>query len=142
MFEIPQQTTQFNIVGKIDLDSLNQKTRPQKKSKEERQKEREEKERQRNEMFKRPSQNQEKGGDGERKKRQRIKKDKIDINNPNVQVMEGGKKQKPQKVKQPRPVRVEVSEEDVQRQVKETLARLTSKNSAQKKGAKWRKEKR
>ncbi|MBO5720402.1 MAG: translation initiation factor IF-2 [Bacteroidales bacterium] len=138
----PQQTTQFNIVGKIDLDSLNQKTRPQKKSKEERQKEREEKERQRNEMFKRPSQNQEKGGDGERKKRQRIKKDKIDINNPNVQVMEGGKKQKPQKVKQPRPVRVEVSEEDVQRQVKETLARLTSKNSAQKKGAKWRKEKR
>ena len=123
------------------MDSLNQKTRPQKKSKEERQKEREEKERQRNEMFKRPAQNQEKG-EGERKKRQRIKKDKIDINNPNVQPAEGGKKQKPQKVKQPRPVRVEVSEEDVQRQVKETLARLTSKNSSQKKGAKWRKEKR
>lgn len=138
----PQQTTQFNIVGKIDLDSLNQKTRPQKKSKEERQREREEKERQRSEMFKRPSQKEDKGGDGERKKRQRIKKDKIDINNPNVQAVEGGKKQKPQKVKQPRPVRVEVSEEDVQRQVKETLARLTSKNSAQKKGAKWRKEKR
>ncbi|MBP3353327.1 MAG: translation initiation factor IF-2 [Bacteroidales bacterium] len=137
----PQAQTQFNIVGKIDLDSLNQKTRPQKKSKEERQREREEKERQRSEMFKRP-QSQEKGGDGERKKRQRIKKDKIDINNPNVQALEGGKKQKPQKVKQPRPVRVEVSEEDVQRQVKETLARLTSKNSAQKKGAKWRKEKR
>ena len=53
-----------------------------------------------------------------------LKKDKIDINNPNVQAVEGGnKKQKPQKVKQPRPVRVEVSEEDVQRQVKETLAR-------------------
>ena len=141
----PQQTTQFNIVGKIDLDSLNQKTRPQKKSKEERQKEREEKERQRSEMFKRPSQKEDRGGEGdrERKKRQRIKKDKIDINNPNVQAVEGGgKKQKPQKVKQPRPVRVEVSEEDVQRQVKETLARLTSKNSAQKKGAKWRKEKR
>ena len=66
----------------------------------------------------------------------------VDINNPNVQALDGGKKQKPQKVKQPRPVRVEVSEEDVQRQVKETLARLTSKNSAQKKGAKWRKEKR
>ena len=140
-FAKPQASTQLNIVGKIDLDSLNQKTRPQKKSKEERQKEREEKERQRNEMFKRPAQNQEKG-EGERKKRQRIKKDKIDINNPNVQPFEGGKKQKPQKVKQPRPVRVEVSEEDVQRQVKETLARLTSKNSSQKKGAKWRKEKR
>ncbi len=140
-FAKPQASTQLNIVGKIDLDSLNQKTRPQKKSKEERQKEREEKERQRNEMFKRPAQNQEKG-EGERKKRQRIKKDKIDINNPNVQPFEGGKKQKLQKVKQPRPVRVEVSEEDVQRQVKETLARLTSKNSSQKKGAKWRKEKR
>ncbi|MBR2475460.1 MAG: translation initiation factor IF-2, partial [Bacteroidaceae bacterium] len=135
----PQSSTQINIVGKIDLDSLNQKTRPQKKSKEERQKEREEKERQRSEMFKRPSQEK---GEGERKKRQRIKKDKIDINNPNVQVPEGGKKPQKQKQKQPRPVRVEVSEEDVQRQVKETLARLTSKNSSQKKGAKWRKEKR
>ncbi|MBE6300080.1 MAG: translation initiation factor IF-2 [Bacteroidales bacterium] len=135
----PQSSTQINIVGKIDLDSLNQKTRPQKKSKEERQKEREEKERQRSEMFKRPSQEK---GEGERKKRQRIKKDKIDINNPNVQVIEGGKKPQKQKQKQPRPVRVEVSEEDVQRQVKETLARLTSKNSSQKKGAKWRKEKR
>ena len=135
----PQSSTQINIVGKIDLDSLNQKTRPQKKSKEERQKEREEKERQRSEMFKRPSQEK---GEGERKKRQRIKKDKIDINNPNVQVTEGGKKPQKQKQKQPRPVRVEVSEEDVQRQVKETLARLTSKNSSQKKGAKWRKEKR
>ncbi|MBR6639200.1 MAG: translation initiation factor IF-2, partial [Muribaculaceae bacterium] len=39
-----------------------------------------------------------------------------------------------------RPVHVEVNEEDVQKQVKETLARLTSKG--QKKGAKWRKEKR
>ena len=70
----------------------------QKKSKEERQKEREEKERQRSEMFKRPSK-EDRGGDGERerKKRQRIKKDKIDINNPNVQAVEGGKKQKPQK---------------------------------------------
>ena len=126
----PQSSTQINIVGKIDLDSLNQKTRPQKKSKEERQ---------RSEMFKRPSQEK---GEGERKKRQRIKKDKIDINNPNVQVTEGGKKPQKQKQKQPRPVRVEVSEEDVQRQVKETLARLTSKNSSQKKGAKWRKEKR
>ncbi|MDE6461091.1 MAG: translation initiation factor IF-2, partial [Paramuribaculum sp.] len=36
----------------------------------------------------------------------------------------------------------EVSEEDVQKQVKETLARLTSKDKGQKKGVKWRKEKR
>lgn len=35
-----------------------------------------------------------------------------------------------------------MSEEDVQKQVKETLARLTSKDKGQKKGVKWRKEKR
>ena len=36
----------------------------------------------------------------------------------------------------------EVNEEDVQKQVKEVLARLTSKDKGQKKGVKWRKEKR
>ena len=44
--------------------------------------------------------------------------------------------------RKPAPQHVEVSEEDVQKQVKETLARLTSKDKALKKGAKWRKEKR
>ncbi|MEG1766160.1 MAG: translation initiation factor IF-2 [Muribaculaceae bacterium] len=39
-----------------------------------------------------------------------------------------------------RPIKAAVSEEDVQKQVKETLARLT--NKTQKKGTKWRKEKR
>jgi len=39
-------------------------------------------------------------------------------------------------------VHTEVNEEDVQKQVRETLARLTSKEKGQKKGAKWRKEKR
>ncbi len=41
-----------------------------------------------------------------------------------------------------RPVHTEVNEEDVQKQVRETLARLTSKDKGQKKGVKWRKEKR
>ncbi|MDE6466271.1 MAG: translation initiation factor IF-2 N-terminal domain-containing protein, partial [Duncaniella sp.] len=40
------------------------------------------------------------------------------------------------------PMHTEVNEEDVQKQVRETLARLTSKDKGQKKGAKWRKEKR
>ena len=53
--------TQLNVVGKIDLDSLNQSTRPKKKSKEERRKEREEK------------------AAGERRKRERIRTDKVDI---------------------------------------------------------------
>lgn len=39
-----------------------------------------------------------------------------------------------------KPVKAEISEEDVQKQIKETLARLTTKG--QKKSAKWRKEKR
>ena len=138
----PAPTTSFNIVGKIDLDSINQKTRPQKKSKEERQKEREEKEKQRSEMFKRPA-GINTAPDGERKKRKRIQKDKIDITNPNIVSGDGRQRfSKQQKGKPQRPLKVEVSEEDVQRQVKETLARLTSKGSAQKKSAKWRKEKR
>ena len=40
------------------------------------------------------------------------------------------------------PQHTEVNEEDVQKQVKETLARLTQKDKNQKKGIKWRKEKR
>lgn len=43
---------------------------------------------------------------------------------------------------QHRPVQAEVNEEDVQKQIKETLARLTTKGKGQNKGVKWRKEKR
>ena len=50
-----------------------------------------------------------------------------------------GKKKKNRKTP-PKPL--EVNEEDVARQVKETLARLTSKQNQNKKGAKYRKEKR
>ncbi|MEG1999651.1 MAG: translation initiation factor IF-2 N-terminal domain-containing protein, partial [Bacteroidales bacterium] len=139
----PTPTTSFNIVGKIDLDAINQKTRPQKKSKEERQKERDEKDKQRSEMFKRPV------GiistpEGERKKRKRIQKDKIDITTPVVPSGDNRPRfTKPQPKGRPlRPVKAAVSEVDVQKQIKETLARLTSKGAAQKKSARWRKEKR
>ena len=146
-----------NVLGKIDLSSLNQSTRPKKKSKEERRKEREEKAAQMH---------------SEKKKRQRINKERVDIeaavnegnngggkkkknkggnnngggnngngngnnNNNNNGNNGGGKKNK--KNRQPKPI--EVNEEDVARQVKETLARLTNKNQ-NKKGAKYRREKR
>ena len=146
-----------NVLGKIDLSSLNQSTRPKKKSKEERRKEREEKAAQMH---------------SEKKKRQRINKERVDIeaavnegnngggkkkknkggnnngggnngngngnnNNNNNGNNGGGKKNK--KNRQPKPI--EVNEEDVARQVKETLARLTTKNQ-NKKGAKYRREKR
>ena len=60
----------LNVVGKIDLDSLNQSTRPKKKTKEERKKEREEKQAQLHG-----------GNSGEKKKRERIRggKERVDI---------------------------------------------------------------
>ncbi|MBQ2210892.1 MAG: translation initiation factor IF-2 [Prevotella sp.] len=133
-----QNAPQLNVVGKIDLDSLNQSTRPKKKSKEERRKEREEK------------------AAGERKKRERIRQGKVDIEaaakqagkndkknkpqggNQQQNQQGGGKKNKKNHVQKP----LEVDDEAVARQVKETLARLTSKTNQNKKGAKYRKEKR
>ena len=142
----------LNVVGKIDLDSLNQSTRPKKKSKEERRKEREEKQAQMH------------GGvNGEKKKRERIRggKERVDIeaaanqdkgqNNQNKKnknkggnqnFQDNGNQQGGKKNKKNRPVKqLEVDDEAVARQVKETLARLTSKNQ-NKKGAKYRREKR
>ena len=129
-------TPKVNVLGKIDLSSLNQSTRPKKKSKEERRKEREEKAGQGN-------------GQG-KKKRVRINKERVDINAAaNQQQNQNGKKGgnngnnknggKKNRNRNQKPL--EVDDEAVARQVKETLARLTSK-SQNKKGAKYRKEKR
>ena len=147
---------QVKVLGTIDLAALNQSTRPKKKSKEERRKEREEKAAQQ-----RPA--------GDRKKRVRIGKERVDIeaaanqpgnnqnkknknkggnnggNNGGANSNQAGNadnrqgKRNRKNRNQPKPL--EVNEEDVARQVKETLARLTSKNQ-NKKGAKYRREKR
>ena len=133
-----------NVLGKIDLATLNQSTRPKKKSKEEKRKEREEKAQQQR--------------DG-KKKRERINKVRVDINAAANQQGNnrggnnngggnsaggnggaGNGKKKKNRNRAPKPV--EVSDEDVARQVKETLARLTNKQNQNKKGAKYRKEKR
>lgn len=116
-----------NILGKIDLDSLNQSTRPKKKSKEERKKEREEK------------QQVNKG------RRHRINKERVDINATAAAGQNDTKhnaNNKKKRVKQQQPKPVELTDEDVARQVKETLARLTNKKAQNKKGAKYRREKR
>ena len=144
----PKLTTNINVVGKIDLSALNQQTRPKKKTKEEKRKEREAKDKQRNDLKKpivaeaKTTESQE--TDMERKKRKRIRKEKIDIekNAPttNPQSRNNNGNQKGPKLKLKKPVKTEISEEDVQKQIKETLARLTTKG--QKKSAKWRKEKR
>ena len=121
-----------NVLGRIDLDSLNQSTRPKKKTKKEKRKEREEKVMQQR---------------GEKKKRERINKVRVDINAASQQDMQrqsdnkaGAGKKKKNKNRNHKPI--EVNEEDVARQVKETLARLTNKQNQNKKGAKYRKEKR
>ena len=128
-----------NILGKIDLSSINQSTRPKKKTKEERRKEREDK----------SAQNVQ-----GKKKRVRINKERVDINAAANQQQPGkrngkknnndnyGKNATSGKKKHNRNQKpLEVDDEAVARQVKETLARLTSK-SQNKKGAKYRKEKR
>ena len=106
---------------------------------------------------------------GRHPKRKRITKDKVDVtkaqqggqqkpanggNKPNQPKQQnaaqqqqaaqqgGGKKKKNKQKPAPKPVvRPEVSDEEVAKQVKDTLARLTAKNSKSK-GAKYRKEKR
>ena len=139
------------VLGKIDLSSLNQSTRPKKKSKEERRKEREEKLAQQH---------------SERKKRVRINKERVDINaeaknnngdgsngqnrgnnggnnkkNRNKNRNNNNNNNKGNNNNRGNQRQIEVDDEAVARQVKETLARLTSK-SQNKKGAKYRKEKR
>ncbi len=148
-------TPSLKIVGTIDLSSMNLNTRPKKRGKDDR-------------RGAKPGQpGAAAGNDSDRKKRRRISgKEKVDIekagkqaadnngnsgerrNNGNAQ--QGGGRNNDNRrgdnrrgnQRNTRPVQPEVSEEDVQKQVRETLARLTSKDKGLKRGAKWRKEKR
>lgn len=164
----PPAQPELKVLGKIDLSSLNQSTRPKKRSKDDR---------------RRGDKNRQGGGaanasvdsqNADRKKRKRIGKEKIDIekavsqpgfgsenrkkkNNGDKsahggsQNQQGGgnadRKRGDRKGQQgnggtrrnDRNQKQETNPEDVQKQVKETLARLT--NKAPKKGLKWRKEK-
>ena len=126
-------TPKVTVLGKIDLNAINSSTRPKKKSKSELRREREEK-RQQN------AANGNNGANGNHGKRQRINNNKVDINAAANQ--QGGKnngKKKKNRNRSQKPL--EVNEEDVASEVKETLARLTSKTQ-NKRGAKYRKEKR
>jgi translation initiation factor IF-2 len=136
-------TTRVNVLGKIDLSTLNQNTRPKKKSKEEKRKERENRQGNGNNGGNANAGN----SNNSKRKRQRINKERVDIaavgKQANKQAQQQGKgnngnNNKKKKNRKP----IEVNEEDVARQVKETLARLTNKQSQNKKGAKYRKEKR
>ena len=137
------------VLGTIDLDGINSSTRPKTKTKEQKKKEREEKNKQfaeqkkqqqeRNKAAQGNNANAQSGGDQQKKKRERIKVGKVDINKPQDFNNKSGNKKPDNKAK--RPIRTEVNEEDVQKQIKETLARLSgTKNKT--KGARYRKEKR
>lgn len=207
--EKQENKEELKVVGKIDLDSLNQKTRPAKKTKAEKEVERREKQKsapqqkqpakeqsaepqaqgkpvEKEEIFKSSTQklsgptvigkielpvekkstNKDKQGNQQRKKRKRIKKDSEKVNVGNQQggqqgrqqggqqgKQQGGQQGRPQgkqqgaqankfkKLKKKKAVKKEVSEEDVQKQIKDTLARLTSKGGKSK-GSKHRREKR
>ena len=132
------------VLGTIDLAAINASTRPKKKTKEERRKERE---------------NKQQNANGEKKKRNRIGGgQRVDINaaanqqggggnrnrNNNNNAKNNGNNQGGGKKNNRRgkaPVKQEVSDEDVAKQVRDTLARLTNKSKTNK-GAKYRKEKR
>ena len=179
----PKFESKIKVTGKIDLNALNQSTRPKKKSKEEKRKEREEKDKQRQEQRKlmkdaiikeirkgddKISKNLVNDDAAKKKKRNRINKERVDINaagttnvggasnnnqrndnanrpnrnnnsKPNSNNNQGGGKFNKDRFKKP-VVKAEVSDEDVAKQVKETLARLT--NKTKNKAAKYRKEKR
>ena len=170
---VPEYENKIKVLGTIDLSTLNQSTRPKKKSREERKKERDDK---------RPGNGGMQGNGGQKqgdqnRKRQRINKDRVDVAAESKRIEnQGGKKQDNQKRNnnnqgqqnngqmskdkkqrhdmqnnnnfrnnknyQSREKDVISSDEDVAKQVKETLARLTGKQKANKTGAKYRKEKR
>ena len=161
------EAPKLNIIGQIDLSAINQSTRPKKKSKEEKKKEREEKDKQREEMRKqqREAQRQQnnsgaQGGDGNKKKRQRINNQRVNINDVKESGEQGGNQdwsanrnknnggnnpsqgsRRDRDRQHKRFDKNDVNEEDVSKQVRETLDRLTQRGKNNK-AAKYRKDKR
>lgn len=154
---------QLNVIGKIDLSAINQSTRPRRKTKEERRNERNAKAAGAGATGTGANAA---AGQG-KKRRNRIGKEKVDIEKTSNQQQPGqnrggnnnsrggnnggnnnanGRNRDNAKGKDRNrrnaPQQAPASEEDVQKQVKETLARLINKDKGQKKGVKWRKEKR
>jgi translation initiation factor IF-2 len=179
-----EQLEDVKVIGRIDLELLNQKTRPARKSKEEKAKERKDREnvRKPGDSSEKESADEKSGTDDnfiqrkvnrlsgptvvgkielpseprrpgqpgnaadddrKKKKRKRIKKDKVEVSNevdsrnPKTAKTKTVLPKKGQK----RPLKKEVNEEDVQKQIKDTLARLTA-TKGKSKGSKYRREKR
>jgi translation initiation factor IF-2 len=147
---IPKSDREVKVVGKIDLSNINQLTRPPKKTKKQREEERKARQKQ-NKPSDQNKKNDKKDANGDNKtseqkrhKRKRIKKERVDVTKGGDPNKSGnapkGKSNRSNINKRKRPVHKEISEEDVQKQVKDTLARLTNKSKS--KGAKYRRDKR
>lgn len=140
----PVANIQFNVVGKIDLSTINDATRPSRKSSKERKEDRKKRQRVKEAVDVK----------AEAAKLNQDKKDtagtKVGNTHNNAQTKQQNamfatsNKRAKTKVKdnKPKNIQPQVSEEDVQRQVKETLARLTGKSNQNAKGAKYRRDKR
>lgn len=147
-FKISQPAVKdVKVVGSIDLDSINQRTRPPKKSKQE-------KERDRREMKKvnrpvitaskpeTPAATPNEEETDIRKKRKRIhrpeEKVQVAVVDKNAKIEENKKKLK--KLKKKKQEKTEITDEDVDRQIKDTFARLGSKGKSS--SSKHRRDKR
>ncbi|ULB34521.1 MULTISPECIES: translation initiation factor IF-2 [Proteiniphilum] len=158
VFRIHKNKLEPNIVvkGSIDLDSINDRTRPPRKSRAQRKKERLEREQKaldskklkeekvkqlKKEAIdekKKHTVSPERDEESKKKKRKRIRTSKVNIDKPGTYNQASGNDRR---MSLRKPIKAEVSEEDVQKQIKETLARLTEKRG-KKGGAKYRREKR
>ncbi len=157
VFRLHKNKLESNIVvkGSIDLDSINDRTRPPRKSRAQRKKERLEREQkaldskklkeEKVKLLKKEAIDEKKKPavseseeDLKKKKRKRIRTAKVNIDKPGSFGQTSRSERKPSLRK---PIKAEVSDEDVQKQIKETLARLTEKRG-KKGGAKYRREKR
>ena len=116
------------VVGKIDLSAINQATHPRSKTKEEKKQERED--RKQAEAQRKNAAKQSAEG---KRKRERIKQGKVDVNDV--------KNQKGKTKTSKKGVRVEIDDEEVQKQIKDTIARLQGTHSKTN-ASKYRKEKR
>lgn len=136
------------VVGSIDLDAINQRTRPPKKSKQEKERDRKEQRKvtktlipaSKTETPAPQNQTEDKAGDDDsdtRKKRKRIHRqdEKIQVETPaaapgkNAKIEENKRKLK--KLKKKKNEKAEISDEDVDKQIKDTFARLGSKGKSQ-----------
>ena len=147
-FKVSQPTIkEVKVVGSIDLDAINQRTRPPKKTRQEKERDRKEARKLQKPIpgGKTETENapevQSEGGDSDtRKKRARILRqdEKVQLDVASTSAPAPGKnskieenKKKLKKLKKKKNEKAEISDEDVDKQIKDTFARLGSKGKSQ-----------